>query len=42
MDNPVTKIAALDIEIKRSKNKLKYMEAQLFPTVKSTNGPGGE
>jgi chaperonin GroEL (HSP60 family) len=29
MDNP--KIAALDIEIKRSKNKLKYMEAQLFP-----------
>ena len=31
MDNPVTKIAALDIEIKRSKNKLKYMESQLFP-----------
>lgn len=31
MDNPITKIAALDVEIKRSRNKLKYMEAQLFP-----------
>jgi hypothetical protein len=28
MDNP--QLAALDVEIKRTKNKIKYMEKQLF------------
>ena len=27
-----SKISALDVEINRSRNKLKYMEAQLFPS----------
>ena len=39
MDNP--KIAALDVEIKRSKNKLKYMEAQLFPKGVPTGKSSG-
>ena len=41
MDNPDTKIAALDVEIKRSRNKLKYMEAQLFPTGTPTGKSSG-
>lgn len=28
--DPVEQLRAIDIEIKRTKNKLKYMEAQLF------------
>jgi len=33
--DPQEKLKAVDIEIKRTKNKLKYMESQLFGKEKS-------
>jgi hypothetical protein len=37
-----SKISALDIEINRSRNKLKYMEAQLFPNGMPKSLPSGK
>lgn len=42
MDSPRTKLAALNIEIRRSQNKLKYMESQLFPNGLPKSLPSGK